>query len=248
MKIMPYKRFSKSCRTLRQAFGMRSLRVVHPDLTPRGRETVINWGSAKSKPMAVCKFLNPPDKVAVAVNKLETFKILKDAGVNVPEFSKSVEDAKTWIEKGYKVLVRSLLRSHSGQGIKVIDTVEDLPLYAPLYVRYYRKKHEFRVHVVNGEVVDYIEKKARQNKPMNFNPYIRSYDNGWVFCRDGITHIQEVKDEAIKAVKALGLDFGAVDVIFTKKDKPVVLEVNTAPAMSGTTINAYVSAFEQYMY
>lgn len=248
MKLMPYKRFSKSARTLRSVLGFRKLRVVHPDLTPRGTELVINWGSAKLKPNAVCKFLNSPEKVAVAVNKLETFKALKAAGVAVPEFSTNIEDAKAWLADEYMVLARHMLRSHSGNGIVVVSKVEELPLNALLYVRYYRKKHEFRVHVFNGQVIDYVQKKKRAGvDPLKFNKYVRSYNNGWVFCRKDVVDIPQIKEEAIKAVKALGLDFGAVDIIWTKKDKAIVLEVNTAPAVQGHTIDVYVKAMIELM-
>lgn len=248
-KILPYTRYSKSAKALRLAFGLNKLKVVHPDLSPKGTGIVINWGCAKSKPNSACKFINVPEKVAVAVNKLDCFKALKAAGVAVPEFSTNVADAKVWLENEYKVLARYMLRSHSGQGIKVISEVEELPTDAPLYVRYYRKNHEFRVHVVNGEVIDYVQKKKRDgaDEMEGFNQYIRSYDNGWVFCRDEIEHIDAVKQEAIKAVKALGLDFGAVDVIYTKGNKALVLEINTAPAMQGTTIEKYVEAFSNLM-
>lgn len=247
MKIMPYKRFSKSAKTLRQVLGLRKLRVVHPDKSPRGRQTVINWGCSKEKPNAVCKFLNKPENVRVAVNKLLTFQKLLESDVRVPDFTTDVEKAKEWIAKEYKVLVRYKLSSHSGNGIKVVDTIEELPEGAPLYVRYYRKKHEFRVHVFNGQVIDYVQKKARRDRPVNFNQYVRSYNNGWVFCREDAVDIPEVKAEAVKAVQALGLDFGAVDVIWTKKNKAVVLEVNCAPAMEGTTIEKYASVIADLM-
>lgn len=244
---MPYKRFSRSAKSLRSVLGFTKLRVVHPDKSPKGTSLVVNWGCSKSKPNARCKFLNAPEKVAVAVDKLLTFQALKAAGVTVPEFSTNIEDAKTWLGDEYRVLERHALRSHSGNGIRVIKEVEELSATAPLYVRYYRKKHEFRVHIFNGEVIDYVQKKAKSDKPVNFNEYVRSYNNGWVFCRDNIVDIPQVKEEAIKAVKALGLDFGAVDVIWTKKDKPVVLEVNCAPAMEGTTIEKYAEALSKLM-
>jgi glutathione synthase/RimK-type ligase-like ATP-grasp enzyme len=69
--------------------------------------------------------------------------------------------------------------------------------------------------------------------------YIRSHGAGWVYCVRDIRHIDSVYEIGIRAVQALGLDFGAVDVYFWK-DCPHVLEVNTAPGLSGaTTISAY---------
>jgi D-alanine-D-alanine ligase-like ATP-grasp enzyme len=54
---------------------------------------------------------------------------------------------------------------------------------------------------------------------------------------------QELKDIAIGSVNILGLNFGAVDVIYNEKEnKYYVLEVNTAPGLSGTTLEKYVDA------
>lgn len=245
MKIRPYKRHSKSCKALRHSFGWRGFLVVDPEKTPRGRELVMNWGSTKIEPRAVCQWLNKPEHVVVAADKLLSFKKLSEAGVSVPEFSTDIAKAKEWIADEYIVLCRKKLNGHSGQGIVVAKTEAEL-VNAPLYVRYYRKESEFRVHVFQGRVIDYVQKKKREGiNETEFNKYIRSYNNGWVFCRDDIEDIAKVKEEAIKAVAALSLDFGAVDIIFTKKKKAIVLEVNTAPALQGSTIDAYKREVER---
>jgi RimK-like ATP-grasp domain len=239
MKIRPYKRHSKSCKALRHSFGWRGFLVVDPEKTPRGRELVMNWGSTKEEPRAVCTWLNKPEFVKLAADKLLSFQKLLEKGVSVPEFSTDINKAKEWIADEYIVLCRKKLNGHSGQGIVVAKTEAEL-VAAPLYVRYYRKESEFRVHVFKGQVIDYVQKKKRDGvADTEFNKYIRSYNNGWVFCRDDIEDIAKVKEEAIKAVAALSLDFGAVDIIWTKKKKAIVLEVNTAPALEGTTIEKY---------
>lgn len=242
MKIRPYRRYSKSCSALRHAFPWRHFRVVDPEKTPRGRELVMNWGSTKVEPRAVCTWLNKPENVKLAADKLLTFQKLSEKGVSVPEFSTDINKAKEWIADEYIVLCRKKLNGHSGQGIVVAKTEAEL-VAAPLYVRYYRKESEFRVHVFQGQVIDYVQKKKREGiADTEFNKYIRSYNNGWVFCRDDIEDITKVKEEAVKAVVALGLDFGAVDIIWTKKKKAIVLEINTAPALEGTTVEKYKAA------
>jgi hypothetical protein len=50
----------------------------------------------------------------------------------------------------------------------------------------------------------------------------------------------KVKLEALRAVLALNLDFGAVDVIYNQhRDRAYVLEVNTAPGIAEYTTNVY---------
>ncbi len=97
-----------------------------------------------------------------------------------------------------------------------------------------------------GSVIDYVEKKMKSGvKPEN--PYVRNVENGWVFCREDIAVFEDVKALAIEAIRALGLDFGAVDIIRTKKGRNYVLEVNTAVGMEGTTVEKYRTALANYV-
>jgi D-alanine-D-alanine ligase-like ATP-grasp enzyme len=51
---------------------------------------------------------------------------------------------------------------------------------------------------------------------------------------------------ACDAIINLGLDFGAVDIIYNEKNNRwVVLEVNTAPGLSGETLNRYVEMIKE---
>src|SRR3546814_16818410 len=56
---------------------------------------------------------------------------------------------------------------------------------APLYVVYEPKKQEYRVHVLNGKVVD-VQRKARvKDFPDDkVNWKIRNHDNGFTYARD----------------------------------------------------------------
>ena len=56
---------------------------------------------------------------------------------------------------------------------------------------------------------------------------------------------EDCEKQAVAAVVALGLDFGAVDVVYNvKEQKAYVLEVNSAPGLSGTTLDKYVEVFK----
>ncbi len=73
---------------------------------------------------------------------------------------------------------------------------------------------------------------------------IRSYANGFLFSRYGI-YPSEARDQlAVKAVAALGLDFGAVDLI-EDKGKFYVLEVNTAPGIEDEMVPIYAEAIKE---
>lgn len=173
----------------------------------------------------------------------------------------------------------------------IVAQQEEIPT-APLYTKYYPKTHEFRVHVfrqtvpsgaslpgvpgVHGyKVIDLTEKRNRvfEGQPdmeaiLKVNRIIRSHENGWVHSHR-ITPMQpgdldKIKTASIRAVGALGLDFGAVDVLAIlgppepligglndHEEAPIVrplksfkiCEVNTAPGLENeATITAYSKA------
>ena len=135
-------------------------------------------------------------------------------------------------------MVRSTLTGHSGVGISLCTSNDDVP-QAPLYVKYIPKRKEFRVHVIFGKVVDIQQKRKREGFE-NANFQVRNHANGWVYCRENLEEPTGLREAALRSVEELGLDFGAVDIIWNEKhNRCYVLEVNTAPGLEGTSVNIY---------
>ena len=219
----------------------RVLRVKRTSPTYKRRisDNVFNWG-----PCLPSQHVNIAQEQAklIANNKLKTFQKFKEHGVCHPEWTVDKELAQQWIEEGHKVVVRTLLCSHSGKGIFICD--KDNPLVnGKLYVKYKKKKHEFRVHVFNQKVIDFAQKKKRVGHE-NRNNQIRNHQNGWVYCRENVIKPEGIEQLALDAMKALGLNVGAVDIIYNEKEnKCYVLEVNTAPGIEGITCENYSKEF-----
>lgn len=239
-RIYPYKMGSRSAKVLSRSLnGLR----VYPDgnFTHKSRHVVINWGNSTLPDWYRLgyKIYNHPFYVKQACNKLTTLQILQDAEVSVPQFTTVISEAR---EFDGVVVCRTSLTGHSGYGIVLAESPDDI-VQAPLYTKHVRHKHEYRVHVFDGEVIDYTQKKRRRDTEVN--PYVRNLAGNWVFCRDGVELPDEVRDQCINAVEALGLDFGAVDVGYRESDdKAFIFEVNTSPGLEGTTLLKYVEAFK----
>jgi len=93
-----------------------------------------------------------------------------------------------------------------------------------------------------------MKRKKREIDNEEVDYQVRNHANGWVYCRDNINPDSSVISNSLDAVAALGLDFGAVDVIWNEHhQKAWVLEVNTAPGLEGTTLTKYVSAINKVM-
>lgn len=186
--------------------------------------------------------------VRVAGNKLSTFRVLEGKdGIRIPVFTTDRSVAAGWLRDGIVVVCRTNLRGHSGAGI-VLANSEDQLVSAPLYVQYVKKQKEFRVHVAFGEVIDVQEKRKRSELPEDFsvNFQVRNHQTGWVYCREDIIEPTGLRDMACLCTASLGLDFGACDLIWNeKRNECYVLEVNTAPGLEGSTVDKYAQVFTE---
>ena len=79
-----------------------------------------------------------------------------------------------------------------------------------------------------------------------YSKWVRSWDGGWRISYDSHSVRQKHRDIAHAAVKALGLDFGAVDVAERPDGSVFVLEVNRAPGIEQGTLSAYARAIEAW--
>lgn len=248
---LPYSMVSGSVKELQNVLGGLKIR-------PNGhyhfstQHLVVNWGHGDnpywSGNINTCpNLLNHWTLVSRAINKLSAFKLFKKASVATPDWTDSKEKALEWIKAGKVVICRALLSSMEGRGIVVATKVSEL-VNAPLYTKLFSKDKEYRVHVFKGTVIDFVQKKLKNGAAeiKGRNKYIRNTANGWIFAREGVTLPTAVSDEAKKAILALGLDFGAVDLATNPEGKVVVFEINTAPGLEGTTVTKYANAIKKY--
>lgn len=210
---------------------------------------VVNWGSSEPfTDIPYCRILNNPDAVRLASNKLYTFGQWRRFGVACPEWTTEMDVAKEWAaKKSTTVFCRTRLQSHSGDGIVIANLASEV-VNAPLYTKYIKKKKEFRVHVFNGKVID-VQEKRRSSASPDSSFLIRNHANGFVFCRDDIIEPSDLRETGLNAVAALGLDFGAVDIVYNEHyDKCYALEVNSAPGLEGTTLQIYTDTIKELAY
>jgi hypothetical protein len=245
--LLPYNAASASGKALATSMGIKRCTQKRSIPNPVTR-TIINWGHSghdlsKYVLSNTERVYNPPDKVAVAINKLSCLQVLLEAGVTIPPFTTNRTEALVWINEGKEVVERHLLRGSGGEGINIRNDVRHVRT-APLYTMYVKKKHEYRVHIIAGQVAD-VQRKGKRSGATIANWKIRNLDAGFIFLRSGVDAPQQVIDQAVLAMQALDLDFGAVDVIFNAhEDKAYVLEVNTACGLEGTTLEMYADGLK----
>lgn len=261
--ILPYGP-SESCVALRNAlqarfagnnnFNVRLLRSSDNSVF-RGRngDIIINYGnrSAPAERFGTAHVINSQSALNNAANKLNALNTMSRAGVSVVPYTTDRTTAIGWSATGDMVYARTTLNGHSGEGIEVItqDNMGNMPV-APLYTKGITgQRREWRIHVFDG-VITHVQVKRRRNgyaEDPNYREDVRNHSTGWIYATENINPSQAVLRNAVEAVRAMGLDFGAVDVI-SHRDNAWVLEVNTAAGLQAdTTMTAFVNALDVYI-
>ena len=147
---------------------------------------------------------------------------------------------------GFTVFGRRLLNSSCGNGIVVLEAGkahEAGEVTCPVYTKYKKKKREFRVHVYKDKVVAITEKRKRAGFEGQRDTKIRNLANGYVFCQTVENIPEGLQELALAASKVTQSDFKGVDIGYNERNNELfIIEVNSAPGIQGSNINAYVEA------
>jgi len=220
---------------LRLPAGDRPDRVILPN------EWLIRWGSQVS--CSVEQQLNSLSGIANATDKLHALEILHNAGVPTPRWRLTAAQAAQ--ELNFPILGRS--RDHTrGRDIEVFQRSIGLNTTGhtrDFFVEFVPKVREFRIHVFCGQPILSQIKVVNNERLAARRPVIWNHRNGYIYrnMRSSLPSLDR-RSCAIMAVQALGLDFGAVDLIVGPDDSTYVLEVNTGPGLAYTSAVAYAEA------
>lgn len=243
LNIWAYNPGSQSANLLADALNVKIIRHSNSKYKWRENKVILNWGSTNTS-VGPGKWINRPDKVAIATNKLTAFQKFQDGNVRTVPWTTEQGVAQGWLAEGKTVVARTVLNGSEGRGIVIVKPGDILP-QASLYTQYVKKIAEYRVHVMSGQVLD-IQQKVKRSNEDNRDFHVRNTANGFVFKRNGVVIPPDCVAQSLLAVRALGLDFGAVDVIWNAhKQEAYVLEVNTAPGIEGTTVQKYKEGLER---
>ena len=258
--VWPYKAGSRSGKALAEGLGAQRVRQVNSRFIPRRDKCVINWGNSGDfpfDPTGLGRVINHPRYVNAVANKKTFFQDMRSSALDeyLPPFAFNRQDATVLLSnmERPKIYCRTSLRGHSGDGI-VIATTEDELVDAPLYTANLGWRREYRVHVAFRRAID-IQKKCRltpenlEERGLTLDMDVRNLKGGWIYARERIEETEEtlarMGDASLATIEIMGLHFGAVDVCVLKDGSVKVLEVNTACGLEGSTVDAYVNAFRE---
>lgn len=203
----------------------RALGIPHGTRPPEDRQDLlIRWGSTATSRFMPEVTINPAYAITRATNKLQSLVTMKERGIPVPEFNTDPQGVCA------PFLGRNIHHTRGQDIILCMQTRDAFRERRDYYVEYIPVDREYRVRVVGDTCVRVSEKVHTEGAP--YVPWIRNYETGHTFVspRTRLNGFQEAL--AVAAVKVLGLDFGAVDMVVGDDGITYVLEVNTAPALA----------------
>ncbi len=193
------------------------------------------------------KVINKSSSVIRNTNKLRSLELFQQAGLNTPRFWRNKRDIRC-----FPVLARN--RQHSrGTDIKIVngnnynlsannfDRIPD----ADYYVELLSQIRELRIHVFNDKVIAatrrFFSGENLEGQQVQERGVIKSSTFGFSHETVEIEDIEEsYLDSAKKAIRAIGLNFGAVDLLISRdRELPYPLECNSAPRLSDLRLEVY---------
>lgn len=205
-------------------------------IVSKKNDIIINWGCK----IPVCstredtRILNQK-----TVGKEIQYKRLLRAYIPIPDVYNEEE-----VLDNLPVLYRNP-HGFGGRDIFLMESQEDIANREIhddwVFVKYIPKIMELRLHVCGNTLIGMSKKVPRNVTDVTWNNHTGAKQDTY----KNKTTEQFMRNLGIDAVKAVGYEFGAVDVIIDKYGTPYVLEVNSAPALISNEdrINGWVNAF-----
>lgn len=243
-KIAPYSHGSKSANVLKEALGALFLKKVGSDYKFAKGDVVINWGA----PYGPSGMPSLNEDNNIVRDKVKFFKTVYAAGLKefIPAFSTTKQGA---FGMNFPVFCRTEVDGHDGSGIVIAHKTADL-VAAKLYTSYIKQTQEYRVHVgkIKGKaVIIHVQRKAKLNASTDKETMIRTGSHGYILAHNNFTAPECVFEAAKKVFMACNLDFGGCDVVYNEETKRAyVLEINTAPELSGPSVAKYAEFFQGF--
>lgn len=199
-----------------------------------GRTTNLNLGLRWGGPQ-VPNAINGQVRL---LNGLEQLQAFQAAGIPTVQFTTSRVQAEAWTREGKIVFGRNVNHTQ-GRDIVLPGDRRRWPA-KDYWVVYEKSDEEWRFHILNGACIARGVKTYGGNQATLREPFIRSRRLGW-----RLNHAEDpyegLRTLAKKAVKAVGYDLGAVDMLFSEAGGGKILEVNSRPAIRDEyTIGQYV--------
>ena len=186
-----------------------------------------------------------PEASRLAFDKVATKRRCLTAGIPTPRFTILNSPKAPWPTDWLPPVVLKPVRQGSSVGLQFVDRVEQWEQAVEQSFQYDQEVlveerivgRETTVGILDGEPLPVVEVRPKQGGYDYLNKYTAGrteYLCPAPFDKEITHHIQAVALGAFQAIG--GHDYGRVDVMVGTNQEPFVLEVNTLPGMTETSL------------
>lgn len=222
------------------------------------KRVVIGLGSTTETPSHYDIRINPPEAVRNSSNKLTMKQLFLKAGVfqaiwyTIRNSRLYFENIPVDINEIQYPLIAKQVYGKKGEGMKLLHNPDELNSFltgntSGYYVeKFYNYGKEYRIHTSVVTPCFYACRKVRRNDADN-KWFFNSTNCNWLVEEnpnfDKPNNWNQMVEHAQKALLAVGLHTGAVDIRVQGNDKSnpdfIVCEINSAPAFGDRTTEEY---------
>lgn len=205
--------------------------------------------------------LNTVDAIRNSSNKLLMKRCFRTNNVKTADWSENTIDINALSDNWKNPIVAKAHFGSRGQGNTLLSSQAEYTSWARgkelhnyIFERFYNYNREYRLHINESGCFYTCRKMLRENTPED-QSWFRNDSNSVWFVEENPQFDKPVNwdfivTESIKALRSVGLDFGAVDLrIQSSKDKKgkvrenpdfIIIEINSAPSMGDITLVKYL--------
>jgi glutathione synthase/RimK-type ligase-like ATP-grasp enzyme len=172
----------------------------------------------------------------------------------------SRQEFDNWFSENKYPIVAKHIYGSRGRGNTKLNTQEELVAWMRgktlgnyIFERFYNYSREYRLHVTENGCFYTCRKMLKENTPEDQRWFRNDSNSVWMLednpSFDKPVNWDEVVEHSVRALKAVGLDMGAVDLRIQSSKHPngdlrdycdfIVLEINSAPSFGDITVVKY---------
>lgn len=205
--------------------------------------------------------LNSVNAINNSSNKLLMKQCFVEGGVKTADWSNEASTVSSITDNWKYKLVAKKHYGSRGEGNTLISSQKEFDVWSKdktlshyIFEKFYNYTREYRLHI-NEEGCFYTCRKMLKSDAPEDASWFRNDSNCVWFIEgndkfDKPVNWDSVVNESVKALKSVGLDFGAVDLrIQSAKDSKgkvrkdpdfIVVEINSAPSFGSGTLEVYL--------
>jgi D-alanine-D-alanine ligase len=185
------------------------------------------------------------DSSRIAFDKVLTKKRCAETGVPTAKFEVFTSPTSRWPAGWQPPVVLKPVRQGSSVGLQFVERIEDWNAALAGALRYDSEVlleekisgRETTVGILGGEALPIVEVRPRQGGYDYQNKYTTGRTEYFCPASFDAATTHRIQQAALGAFRAVGgRDYGRVDAIVRAGGDPVVLEVNTLPGMTETSL------------